>query len=111
MSEEDVTTLRSTYEAFNRGDLDAIPFTLGRQDVYGVVWLLGRLGRVSVLGALHKVVGHLPFDDARVRAEAPRREQLVEQFFGGLLTGRVERFGGKSRRARRPFGGRRAACA
>jgi len=63
-----------------------------------------------MLWSLELVVGHLALDDARVGAQAPRREQFEEEFLGGLLVGVIERFGGKSPRVRRSFGARRAGC-
>jgi hypothetical protein len=63
-----------------------------------------------MLGPLELVVGHLALDDAGVGTQTPRREQLEEEFLGGLLVGVTECFGGKSPRVRRSYGARRGVC-
>ena len=61
-------------------------------------WVLGRFGRVAMLGALDGVVGHLALDDARVGAEPAWREQLGEESRRSRAHGlSAMRRGGKAR--------------
>jgi len=59
--------------------------------------VLGRLGRVAVLGVLDGELGHLAFDGASVGAVAAGWEEFEEQLLGGCSCAAFSAVGGKAR--------------